>query len=106
MQGTQAIRSELEQAKLDLEIARRASDLSRMSELQYGRIPELEAKLELATESETQETTLLKNKVTENEIADVLSRWTGIPVSKMLEGERAKLLAMEEAVHKRVVGQG
>jgi ATP-dependent Clp protease ATP-binding subunit ClpB len=106
MQGTQTIRSELEQAKLDLEIARRASDLSRMSELQYGRIPELEAKLERATESETQETTLLKNKVTENEIADVLSRWTGIPVSKMLEGEKAKLLSMEVALHKRVVGQG
>ena len=105
MQGTQTIRSELEQAKLDLEIARRASDLSRMSELQYGRIPELEAKLELATESETQETTLLKNKVTESEIADVLSRWTGIPVSKMLEGEKAKLLSMEKALHKRVVGQ-
>ncbi|AGH45943.1 ATP-dependent chaperone ClpB [Paraglaciecola psychrophila] len=105
MQGTQTIRSELEQAKLDLEIARRASDLSRMSELQYGRIPELEAKLEVATESETQETTLLKNKVTESEIADVLSRWTGIPVSKMLEGEKVKLLAMEEALHKRVVGQ-
>jgi ATP-dependent Clp protease ATP-binding subunit ClpB len=106
MQGTQSIRSELEQAKLDLEIARRASDLSRMSELQYGRIPELESKLELATESETQETTLLKNKVTENEVADVLSRWTGIPVSKMLEGEKAKLLSMEAALHKRVVGQG
>ncbi|MGK0268643.1 MAG: ATP-dependent Clp protease ATP-binding subunit ClpB [Paraglaciecola sp.] len=106
MQGTQSIRSELEQAKLDLEIARRASDLSRMSELQYGRIPELEAKLELATESETQETTLLKNKVTENEIADVLSRWTGIPVSKMLEGEKAKLLSMEKALHQSVVGQG
>lgn len=106
MQGTQTVRSELEQAKLDLEIARRASDLSRMSELQYGRIPELEAKLELATESETQETTLLKNKVTESEIADVLSRWTGIPVSKMLEGEKAKLLSMETALHKRVVGQG
>ena len=106
MQGTQTIRSELEQAKLDLEIARRASDLSRMSELQYGRIPELEAKLELATESETQETTLLKNKVTETEIADVLSRWTGIPVSKMLEGEKAKLLSMETALHERVVGQG
>ncbi len=105
MQGTQSIRSELEQAKLDLEIARRASDLSRMSELQYGRIPELEAKLELVTESETQETTLLKNKVTENEIADVLSRWTRIPVSKMLEGEKAKLLSMEKALHKRVVGQ-
>jgi ATP-dependent Clp protease ATP-binding subunit ClpB len=106
MQGTQTIRSELEQAKLDLEIARRASDLSRMSELQYGRIPELEAKLELAGESENQETTLLKNKVTENEIADVLSRWTGIPVTKMLEGEKAKLLSMEDALHKRVIGQG
>jgi ATP-dependent Clp protease ATP-binding subunit ClpB len=105
MQGAQSIRSDLDQAKLDLEISRRASDLSRMSELQYGRIPELEAKLEAATESETQETTLLKNKVTENEIADVLSRWTGIPVSKMLEGEKAKLLAMEAALHKRVVGQ-
>ncbi len=105
MQGAQSIRSDLDQAKLDLEISRRASDLSRMSELQYGRIPELEAKLEVATESETQETTLLKNKVTENEIADVLSRWTGIPVSKMLEGEKAKLLAMEAALHKRVVGQ-
>ncbi|MGS2720929.1 ATP-dependent chaperone ClpB [Paraglaciecola aestuariivivens] len=105
MQGTQSIRSELEQAKLDLEIARRASDLSRMSELQYGRIPELEAKLELASESENVETTLLKNKVTENEIADVLSRWTGIPVSKMLEGEKAKLLSMEQALHERVVGQ-
>jgi ATP-dependent Clp protease ATP-binding subunit ClpB len=105
MQGTQTIRSELEQAKLDLEIARRASDLSRMSELQYGRIPELEAKLERATESETQETTLLKSKVTENEIADVLSRWTRIPVSKMLEGEKAKLLSMETALHQRVVGQ-
>ena len=105
VQGTQNIRSELEQAKLDLEIARRASDLSRMSELQYGRIPELESKLELATESESQETTLLKNRVTENEIADVLSRWTGIPVSKMLEGEKEKLLSMESALHQRVVGQ-
>jgi ATP-dependent Clp protease ATP-binding subunit ClpB len=105
MQGTQNIRSELEQAKLDLEIARRASDLSRMSELQYGRIPELESKLELATESENVETTLLKNRVTENEIADVLSRWTGIPVSKMLEGEKEKLLSMEAALHQRVVGQ-
>lgn len=105
MQGTQHIKSELEQAKLDMEIARRASDLSRMSELQYGRIPELEQRLELAAESETQETQLLKNKVTENEIADVLSRWTGIPVSKMLEGEKEKLLRMEESLHKRVVGQ-
>ena len=105
MQGTQTIKSELEQAKLDLEIARRASDLNRMSELQYGRIPELEAKLEQAAENETRETTLLKNKVTDAEIADVLSRWTGIPVAKMLEGERDKLLRMEDVLHKRVVGQ-
>ena len=105
MQGTQTIKSELEQAKLDLEIARRASDLNRMSELQYGRIPELEAKLEHAAENETRETKLVKNKVTDNEIADVLSRWTGIPVSKMLEGERDKLLRMEDVLHKRVVGQ-
>lgn len=106
MQGTQTIKSELEQAKLDLEIARRASDLNRMSELQYGRIPELEAKLERAAENETRETQLVKNKVTDVEIADVLSRWTGIPVSKMLEGERDKLLRMEDVLHKRVVGQG
>ena len=106
VQGTQHIKSELEQAKLDLEIARRASDLSRMSELQYGRIPELELRLEQASESEKTETLLLKNKVTENEIADVLSRWTGIPVSKMLEGEKDKLMRMEDALHNRVVGQG
>ena len=106
MQGTQSIKSELEQAKLDLEIARRASDLSRMSELQYGRIPELEQRLELAAETENQETQLLKNKVTDIEIADVLSRWTGIPVAKMLEGEKEKLLKMEEVLHHRVVGQG
>ncbi|MDN4503738.1 ATP-dependent chaperone ClpB [Alteromonadaceae bacterium BrNp21-10] len=105
MQGTQHIKSELEQAKLDLEIARRASDLSRMSELQYGRIPELEMKLEHASEAQNHDLQLLKNKVTENEIADVLSRWTGIPVSKMLEGEVDKLLRMEEALHDRVVGQ-
>lgn len=105
MQGTQVIKSELEQAKLDLEIARRASDLSRMSELQYGRIPELELKLEKAAECETKETQLVKNKVTDTEIADVLSRWTGIPVTKMLEGEREKLLRMEDVLHTRVVGQ-
>ncbi|MDT0583895.1 ATP-dependent chaperone ClpB [Brumicola blandensis] len=105
MQGTQFIKAELEQAKLDLEVARRASDLSRMSELQYGRIPELELKLEQASEAETTETLLLKNKVTENEIADVLSRWTGIPVSKMLEGEKDKLINMEGSIGKRVIGQ-
>jgi len=105
MQGTQGIKSELEQAKLDLDIARRASDLSRMSELQYGRIPELEQRLEKANESENTDTRLLKNKVTEIEIADVLSRWTGIPVAKMLETEKQKLMDMEEAIGKRVVGQ-
>jgi ATP-dependent Clp protease ATP-binding subunit ClpB len=107
MQGTQFIKAELEQAKLDLEIARRASDLSRMSELQYGRIPELELKLEQAneTEADTNATRLLKNKVTEKEIADVLSRWTGIQVSKMLQGEREKLINMEDMIGKRVVGQ-
>ena len=105
MQGTQSIKTELEQAKLDLEIARRASDLNRMSELQYGRIPELEMKLEKAAENETRETLLLKNKVTDVEIADVLSRWTGIPVAKMLEGERDKLLRMEDVLHTRIVGQ-
>ena len=106
MQGTQDIKAELEQAKLDLEIARRASDLSRMSELQYGKIPALEQRLETASEQdETAENTLLKNKVTEVEIADVLSRWTGIPVSKMLEGEKDKLVAMEEVIGKQVIGQ-
>lgn len=105
MQGTQSIKSKLEQAKLDLDIARRASDLSRMSELQYGRIPALEQQLENASENENIETQLLKNKVTDTEIAEVLSRWTGIPVAKMLEGERDKLLRMEESLNKRVVGQ-
>jgi ATP-dependent Clp protease ATP-binding subunit ClpB len=105
MQGTQIIKAELEQAKLDLEIARRASDLSRMSELQYGKIPELELRLEKAAESDNIDHVLLKNKVTEVEIADVLSRWTGIPVSKMLEGEKGKLINMEEVIGKRVIGQ-
>ena len=105
MQGTQHIKSELEQAKLDLEIARRAADLNRMSELQYGRIPELENQLESAVDTENQDTHLLRNKVTEIEIADVLSRWTGIPVNKMLEGEKEKLLTMESVLHKRVIGQ-
>lgn len=105
MQGTQFIKADLEQAKLDLEIARRAQDLNRMSELQYGRIPELEQELELATYGEVQEAKLLKNKVTSTEIADVLSRWTGIPVAKMLEGEKVKLLRMEQELHQRVIGQ-
>ncbi len=105
LQGSAQIKSDLEQAKLELEAARRASDLTRMSELQYGRIPELEKQLEQANEAETVERTLLRNKVTEEEVAEVVSRWTGIPVSRMLEGERDKLLRMEEALHRRVVGQ-
>ncbi|MDG1816970.1 MAG: ATP-dependent chaperone ClpB [Glaciecola sp.] len=105
MQGAQGIKTQLEQAKIDLEIARRAGDLNRMSELQYGRIPELELQLEKANSAEDFTAQLIKNKVTEIEIADVLSRWTGIPVSKMLEGERDKLVRMEEALHDRVIGQ-
>ncbi len=105
VQGEQNIKAQLEQAKTDLDIARRASDLNKMSELQYGRIPELERQLKAATEADSQSMSLLKNKVTDEEIADVLSRWTGIPVSRMLEGERQKLLAMEAQLHKRVVGQ-
>ncbi len=106
LQGTQHIKEELDRVRLELETARRAGDLSRMSELQYGRIPELEKRLAQASEAETREMTLLRNKVTEEEIAEVVSKWTGVPVSKMLEGEREKLLHMEEALQKRVVGQG
>ncbi len=103
--GTQHIKADLEQARLDLEVARRASDLTRMSELQYGRIPELEKQLALASQAEMQDMTLLRNKVTDIEIAEVLSKATGIPVSKMLEGEKEKLLQMEQALHSRVIGQ-
>ncbi len=105
LQGTTHIKESLERARLELETARRAGDLTRMSELQYGRIPELEKQLDMATQAEMQEMKLLRNKVTEEEIADVVSKWTGIPVSKMLEGERDKLLRMEEALGKRVIGQ-
>jgi ATP-dependent Clp protease ATP-binding subunit ClpB len=105
VQGETHVKEELEQARRELEAASRASDLTRMSEIQYGRIPELEAKLATASQSQTQEMTLLKNKVTDEEIAEVVSKWTGIPVSKMLSGEREKLLKMEEALHARVIGQ-
>ncbi|ATC87285.1 ATP-dependent chaperone ClpB [Pseudoalteromonas arctica] len=105
LQGTQVIKAELEQARLDLDVARRASDLQRMSELQYGRIPELERKLDLASQAEMQEMTLLKNQVGEDEIAEILSRWTGIPVARMLQGEREKLLQMEDKLHSKVIGQ-
>lgn len=105
MQGTAHIKEELERARLELETAHRASDLTRMSELQYGRIPELEKQLETAMQAEGREKTLLRNNVTDEEVAEIVSQWTGIPVAKMLEGEKEKLLQMEAAVQERVVGQ-
>jgi ATP-dependent Clp protease ATP-binding subunit ClpB len=103
--GAAQVKEELERVRMELETARRAGDLTRMSELQYGRIPELQKALEQASEHEGKETRLLRTKVTDEEVAEVVSRWTGIPVSKMLEGEKDKLLRMEEAVAQRVVGQ-
>ncbi|AKS41284.1 ATP-dependent Clp protease ATP-binding subunit ClpB [Wenzhouxiangella marina] len=106
VQDATHIKEELERARAELENARRAQDLSRMAEIQHGRIPELEKQLAEAESAErTDHFQLLRNKVTEEEIAEVVSRWTGIPVSKMLEGERDKLLRMEEALHDRVIGQ-
>ena len=105
LQGSQEIKSQLEQARLELEEKRRKGDLARMSELQYGIIPQLEKQLDMAGQAEMMEMKLLRNKVTDEEIAEVVSKWTGIPVSKMLEGEREKLLRMEDALHKRVIGQ-
>ncbi len=105
LQGSQHIKEQLERARLDSDAAKRAGDLARMSELQYGRIPELEQQLDMAAQAEMQETKLLRNSVTDEEIAEVVSKWTGIPVSKMLEGERDKLLRMEEELHSRVIGQ-
>ncbi len=106
VQGEAQIKEALERARMDLEAARRGQDLARMSELQYGRIPELERQLAAASGRGKGETRLLRNKVTEEEIAEIVSKWTGIPVSKMLEGEKDKLLRMEEALARRVVGQG
>ncbi|MDR2215344.1 MAG: ATP-dependent chaperone ClpB [Nevskiaceae bacterium] len=105
LQGAASVKEDLEKARYDLETARRANDLSRMAELQYGKIPELEKKLTAAQAAEQKAPTLVRNSVTEEEIAEVVSKWTGIPVSKMLEGEKEKLLRMEEALSKRVVGQ-
>ncbi|RUR25675.1 ATP-dependent chaperone ClpB [Vreelandella andesensis] len=107
IQGAAQFKADLEQARLDLEQARRQGDLGRMSEIQYGKIPALEKKISEAGEGEadTASHQLLRSNVTEEEIAEVVSRWTGIPVSKMLEGERDKLLRMEEALHERVIGQ-
>ncbi|OQK16356.1 ATP-dependent chaperone ClpB [Methyloprofundus sedimenti] len=105
LQGSAHIKEQLDQARFELETSRRSGDLTRMSELQYGSIPELERQLALASVAETQEMTLLRNKVTEEEIAEVVSKWTGIPVSKMLDGERDKLLYMEQHLASRVIGQ-
>jgi len=105
VQGSSHVKEELERARKELDTAQRAGDLARAGELQYGRIPELEKQLDMAAQAEMQEMTLLRNKVTEEEIAEVVAKWTGIPVSKMLEGEREKLLRMEQEIGKRVVGQ-
>ncbi|AOV17874.1 ATP-dependent chaperone ClpB [Acidihalobacter aeolianus] len=105
VQGTTHIKEALDRVRTELETARRAGDLARMSELQYGRIPELERQLDMASQAEMQEMKLLRNKVGDEEIAEVVSRWTGIPVAKMLEGEKEKLLRMEDELARRVVGQ-
>ncbi|HQX79589.1 MAG TPA: ATP-dependent chaperone ClpB, partial [Steroidobacteraceae bacterium] len=105
LQGAAAIKEELEKVKLEMETARRKGDLGEVAKLQYGRVPELEKKLAQAQAAEQKETQLVRNKVTDEEIAEVVSKWTGIPVSKMLEGEKEKLLRMEEALSRRVVGQ-
>ncbi len=105
LHGSHKIKADLEKARLELETARRAGDLARMSEIQYGIIPELQKQLDMASQAEMMEMKLLRNRVTEEEIAEVVSKWTGIPVAKMLEGERDKLLRMESALHERVVGQ-
>jgi ATP-dependent Clp protease ATP-binding subunit ClpB len=105
LQGTTQIKEELERVRLEMDSARRASNLERLAELQYGRIPELENALRQANEVEQEGFRLLSNKVADEEIAQIVSKWTGIPVAKMLEGERDKLLKMEDALHQRVVGQ-
>ena len=105
VQGSAQIQQKIEQARQELESARRKGDLSRMAELQYGVIPDLERSLQMVDQHGKSENQLLRNKVTEEEIAEVVSKWTGIPVAKMLEGEREKLLKMEELLHQRVIGQ-
>ena len=105
LQGAATVKEELEKVRLEMEAAHRRSDLGKVAELQYGKVPELEKRLAQAQAAETGKNQLVRNKVTEEEIAEVVSKWTGIPVSKMLEGEREKLLRMEEALAKRVVGQ-
>ncbi|NIE74169.1 ATP-dependent chaperone ClpB [Pantoea sp. Ap-967] len=106
VQGSAQIQQKIEQARQELESARRKGDLSRMAELQYGVIPDLERSLQMVDQHGKTDNQLLRNKVTEEEIAEVVSKWTGIPVAKMLEGEREKLLKMEALLHQRVIGQG
>ncbi|OEC61038.1 MULTISPECIES: ATP-dependent chaperone ClpB [Pseudomonas] len=105
VQGSAQIQQKIEQARTELEAARRKGDLNRMAELQYGIIPDLERSLQMVDQHGKPENQLLRNKVTDEEIAEVVSKWTGIPVAKMLEGERDKLLRMEDELHKRVIGQ-
>jgi len=105
LQQAQQVKEALDRARTELDTARRAGDLTRMSELQYGRIPELEKQLASYSERSSAKARLMRNKVTEEEIAEVISRWTGIPISKMLESERDKLVQMEDALHRRVIGQ-
>jgi ATP-dependent Clp protease ATP-binding subunit ClpB len=105
VQGAAHVKEEIERSKLEIEAAKRAGDYGRASELLHGKMPELEKRLKTAQETESKAPTLVRNKVTEEEIAEVVSKWTGIPISKMLEGEREKLLKMEQEIAKRVVGQ-
>ena len=105
LQGATKIKEDIERANLELDAARRQQDYTKMSEIQYGRLPELEKQLEAAQQAERQEFRLVQDRVTDEEIAEVVARWTGIPVSRMLEGEREKLLRMEAMLHERVVGQ-
>ena len=105
VQGSAQIQQKIEQSRQELEAARRRGDLSRMAELQYGVIPDLERSLQMVDQHGKSDNQLLRSKVTEEEIAEVVSKWTGIPVSKMLEGEREKLLKMESLLHQRVIGQ-
>ncbi len=105
LQGSKELKEELERARLELDSAHRSGDLAKMSELQYGRIPEIEKQIQETSNKKTTENKLLRNKVTDSEVAEIVSRWTGIPVSKMLAGEREKLLNMEDVLRRRVVGQ-
>jgi len=105
LHGAQRVKEQLEEARIELDNARRTGDLQRMSEIQYGQIPELERQLDRASQAEMMEMSLLRNRVTDEEIAEVVGKWTGIPVSKMLEGEKDKLLRMEQSLHERVIGQ-